>query len=96
MLNAHWEANMDVTLNLSALDKATRAWIQDEARRTGTSLEEVIERLIQRSVALERQTEQAQRYHDLDSLAGTWSEEETNAFRAATADFAQVDPALWQ
>lgn len=87
---------MDITLNLNTMDAATRAWIQDEARRTNISVEVVVERLIQRGVAAERQAARAQRYHDLDRLAGTWSAEEANAFRTATADFAQIDPALWR
>jgi len=50
--------------------------------------------LLQRGVAAERQVERAQRFHDLDSLAGTWSAEEVDAFRAAT-HFTQIDPTLW-
>lgn len=87
---------MDITLNLDIMDAATRAWIQDEARRTNTSVEVVLERLIQRGLAAERQEARAQRYHDLDRLAGTWSADEADAFRAATADFEQIDPALWR
>lgn len=87
---------MDITLDLATFDVATRTWIQDEARRTGTSLEVVIARLIKRGVDVERQAARAQRFHDLDSLAGTWSAEEADAFRAATADFDQIDPALWR
>lgn len=87
---------MEITLNMNALDGVTRDWIQDEARRTGASVEEVIERLIKRGITAERQAARAQRYHDLDSLAGTWSAEDADAFRLATADFAKIDETLWQ
>lgn len=87
---------MEITLNMDALDGATRNWIQDEARRTGASVEEVIDRLIKRGIMAERQSAQAQRYHDLDKLAGTWSSEEADAFRLATADFTQIDVRVWQ
>ena len=87
---------MDIMVHISTLDTATRTWIQHEAQRTGTSLEAVIARLIQRGVLAERQAARAQRFHDLDRLAGTWSDAEAAAFRVATADFAQIDPALWQ
>ncbi|MEI6778816.1 MAG: hypothetical protein WCK70_18105 [Chloroflexales bacterium] len=86
---------MEIMLHMTALDMATRTWIQHEAQRTGASVETVIERLIQRGVMAERQAARTQRFHDLDGLAGTWSSEEAEAFRAATADFAQIDPALW-
>ena len=87
---------MEITLNMNALDGVTRDWIQDAVRRTGASVEEVIERLIKRGITAERQSAQAQRYHDLDKLAGTWSAEEADAFRLATADFAQIDVMLRQ
>ena len=87
---------MEITLNMDALDGVTRNWIQDEARRTGASVEEDIERLIKRGITAERRSAQAQRYHDLDKLAGTWGSEDADAFRLATADFARIDESLWQ
>jgi hypothetical protein len=96
MLAQNQEAPMEITLNMNALDSVTRDWIQDEARRTGASVEEVIERLIKRGITAERQAARAQRYHDLDNLAGIWNAEEADAFRAATTDFAQIDTTLWQ
>jgi len=36
------------------------------------------------------------RHHDLDALAGTWSEQESDAFSAAIAPLEQIDPELWQ
>lgn len=35
------------------------------------------------------------RHDDLDHLAGTWSEEEANAFERATAEFGEIEEALW-
>ena len=34
--------------------------------------------------------------NDLDSLAGTWSEEQETEFLNAVADFEQVDEKLWR
>ncbi len=87
---------MEITVKMHSLDRRTRIWIQNEAQRTGASVEEIIERLIQRGIAIERQAVRTQRYHDLDSLAGTWSTEDADTFRAAIADFGQIDPALWR
>ncbi|MCP4700822.1 MAG: hypothetical protein GY862_28810 [Gammaproteobacteria bacterium] len=33
---------------------------------------------------------------DLDDLAGVWSAEDEQQFLAATADFGQIDEALWR
>jgi len=35
-------------------------------------------------------------YHDLDHLAGTWTEEEYTEFTNATADFGKIDEELWK
>ena len=35
-------------------------------------------------------------HHDLDHLAGTWSEEEAQAFDAALAEQRPIDPELWE
>jgi len=35
-------------------------------------------------------------YHDLDSLAGTWSTEEADDFLQAIDKFNQVDESIWQ
>ncbi|MBI4639366.1 MAG: hypothetical protein HY731_01660 [Candidatus Tectomicrobia bacterium] len=45
---------------------------------------------------MERESSQLQVYHDLDSLAGTWSDEQASEFLNAIADFEQVDEKLWQ
>jgi hypothetical protein len=90
------EAAMDITLRLSTFDDATLAWMQAEARRTGLSLEAVVERLVQRGIAAERQAAHSPPFHDLDALAGTWSAEQAAEFEAAIADFERVDSTLWK
>lgn len=35
-------------------------------------------------------------HHDLDALAGTWSEADAEAFEAGVAGSARVDPELWK
>jgi plasmid stability protein len=87
---------MEQTLTISQLDPITSEWLRQEAARTGTSVEAVARRLIYRGVESERQKIQQQRYHDLDSLFGTWSDEEADEFLQAVEDFNQIDPALWQ
>lgn len=81
---------------ITHLDSATRAWIQEESRRTGASVEVIIERLIQRGIAAELQVARGQRFHDLDALAGTLSAEDAAEFQTVLADFEQIDAALWK
>ncbi|PKL05961.1 MAG: hypothetical protein CVV53_06780 [Spirochaetae bacterium HGW-Spirochaetae-9] len=35
------------------------------------------------------------RHDDMDHLAGTWSEEEAASFERRTAEFEEIDEALW-
>jgi hypothetical protein len=35
-------------------------------------------------------------YHDLDHLAGTWSDEEATIFEASWVEQRRVDPELWK
>jgi len=48
-----------------------------------------------RGIAVEQQMAQPQRFHDLDALAGTWSDAEAAEFQRATDDFSRIDPTLW-
>jgi hypothetical protein len=83
-------------ITLPPLDQAAAAWIEQEAKRTGVGIEEIARRLVYRGLASAASDAPPQRYHDLDHLAGTWSPEEAEEFRRASADFEQVDPSLWQ
>jgi hypothetical protein len=42
------------------------------------------------------QKAQLSQYHDLDALAGTWSEEDAAEFDQATVSFRQIDEELWR
>jgi hypothetical protein len=83
-------------LTITQLDRAATEWIEQEAQRTGLPIEAVARRLIYRGLEVERQQARLQRYHDLDTLAGTWSAEEADEFRQAITDLNEIDPALWQ
>lgn len=37
-----------------------------------------------------------EKYHDLDALLGSWSEEDLRAFKKATAPFEEIDSELWK
>lgn len=50
---------------------------------------------IQESKELNKNSDFIQEYHDLDYLAGTWSEEDELEFINNTNYFNQIDPKLW-
>jgi len=82
-------------ITLHDIDEATANWIREEAQRRRVSVESLAVELIHRGVDVERQAHQLPPYHDLDSLAGTWSDTEAVEFANAISDFEQVDDNLW-
>lgn len=60
-----------------------------EAKRRGVKPEALVEELLTEQLSMK------QRFHDLDYLAGTWSENEEKEFQEAVAAFETVDETLW-
>jgi hypothetical protein len=65
--------------------------LKNEAQRQGISLNKLA---LQRLTGSGDNAEET--HHDLDALAGTWSQNEADAFNAAIAPLEQVDPELWE
>ena len=86
---------MPRAITISDVDDPTATWLVEEAGRRGMSVERVAGLLLRRGVEWEQRRAALPAYHDLEALAGTWSEDEANAFLHAVADFEQVDPTLW-
>lgn len=87
---------MSAPITIQNMDEATAKWIDEEAQRRGVSRETLVVELIHKGIDLKRQESLPQTYHDLDALAGTWSDEEAEEFLNAIADFEQVDEKLWR
>jgi hypothetical protein len=87
---------MSTNITIEDLDDATAKWISKESERRGISVESLVLELIRKGIDIDQETSQLQAYHDLDSLAGTWSEEQETEFLNAVADFEQVDEKMWR
>ena len=68
--------------------------IQRRADSEGLSFNKTIIRMLGESVGSQHSAEK-RLHHDLDHLAGTWSEEEARTFEDALAEQRQIDPELW-
>lgn len=86
---------MNEPITISHLDDAIAEWIEEQASQRGIDRETIVVQLIHKGIDLEQKA-QLPNYHDLDSLAGTWSEEDAAEFDRATASFRQVDEELWR
>ena len=87
---------MPRSITIDDIDDATASWLAEEARRRGVSVESVAGQLLQSGLESERRWAALSTYHELDALAGTWSEDEAATFLQVVASFEHVDPALWQ
>ena len=81
---------MGTDITIEKLDAAME-WLGQEAARVGVPVETVVRQLIYRGVEAERQKVDRERHHDLDALAGTWSEEDEAEFVQAVEAFNQMD-----
>ena len=68
--------------------------IRKRAGKDGLSLNKTVIRMLEEAEG-QRTTTGRELHHDLDHLAGTWSDEEAAAFDAALAEQRRVDPELW-
>jgi hypothetical protein len=66
--------------------------IQRRAETAGLSLSMAVIQMLEEAAG---QLPTPQLHHDLDRLAGTWSDEEAAAFDAALVEQRRVDPELW-
>ncbi len=77
-------------IELSPLDEELAARLLEESRRRRVSPQALAEELLRQGLGVEPH------YHDLDALAGTWSEAKAEAFRKDIAPFEEVDETLWR
>ena len=77
------------------LPAAVAKAVREKARKEKLSLNKAIVRLLEEATGVARRKERVF-HHDLDHLAGTWSEEEYQQFMAAVREQRQIDPEMWK
>ena len=82
---------MRTSITIDNLDGKILERLRCEAERRGVDLSVVLTELIERALGPVPNGSEGLPHHDLDALAGTWSDEEANAFLAAVADLQSVD-----
>ncbi|MEM8860043.1 MAG: antitoxin [Chloroflexota bacterium] len=82
-------------LTIRNIEKQLHSALKQEASRKNTSMNRLVVHILKEAMGLEK-TEMKRTYHDLDHLAGTWSEDEFKAFEKAMEPFDQIDEDMWQ
>ena len=83
------------TMTLRGIDDETSSALKRKAQQEGTSVNALTVHLLRQSLGLEKRRRTVS-HHDLDHLAGTWSEADAEAFANTTAVFEKVDEELWK
>lgn len=83
------------TLSLRGIDEELAENLKKTAKKTGTSLNKTVLEILRKSVGVNSKKREVV-YHDLDDLAGTWTESDWEQFKKATKQFGAIDKDLWK
>ncbi len=83
------------SITIRSLDEATAIWIDNRAQYLRTSPEKVVLNMIRKVIESGRNGMELPVYHDLDALAGTWTDRDADDFLRTVSDFDKVDENLW-
>jgi len=87
---------MNAEITLKNIDDEVLKRLQAEANRRGIDLNTYILKIFKKVLGLDMDKDRDFVHNDLDYLAGTWTEEDAEAFAKATEDFNKIDKELWQ
>ncbi|MBI5752052.1 MAG: antitoxin [Hydrogenophilales bacterium] len=89
-MQIEFEGDIMATMIIRGLDDQALARLKNQAEQEGSSLNSLVLRLLQ-GTGTSIQPGALKKFDDLDALAGTWSDEEAQAFERNTAAFSEVD-----
>lgn len=70
--------------------------IRRRATEQRTSITKAVTGLLEEATGIRPTNSRRVLYHDLDALAGTWTNEDATAFEENLGRLRQVDPELWE
>ena len=82
-------------ITIRGIDEELEKKLRTAARDNGDSINSTLLKLIRRGLGLDKR-QPYQVFHDLDKLAGTWSERDEDEFKAVQAGFSTIDQGLWK
>lgn len=83
------------TMTLRGIDETLAQTLKELARNQGVSLNTLALRLIREATGVDKR-KRTLVHHDLDALAGTWSEDDELSFQGATRLLEAIDEDLWK
>jgi len=83
-------------LTVRGIDAKLHQYLKQEAERRGESVNRYVLSLLRNAAGEEIGVQKTLRYHDLDHLAGTWTEDEAEAFDQQLAAQRTIDEEIWR
>ena len=83
-------------ITLRSLPPDVARTVQQRAKQKKTSVNKAVIELLEESAGGKAKNNDPVRYHDLDHLVGTWTNEEADAFDKIVRSFRTLDPDLWK
>lgn len=83
------------SVTIRGIDDITAKRLKDLAKKEGLSINALILKILRQALGVEKK-KKAIIYTDLDELAGTWTEEEYQAFLKNIEPFEQIDEEMWK
>lgn len=80
------------SFNLRGIPTEVMAQLKREAKKLHVSVNILILKMIEKGLGI---TTAKQTFHDLDHLAGTWSDKDAQEFEKNTKYFEKIDKELW-
>ncbi|HUG90504.1 MAG TPA: hypothetical protein VML55_06705 [Planctomycetaceae bacterium] len=87
---------MSISITIENLDPLTFSRLEEAAARRGSDVPSTAAELLRSSLGVRQVHASPERARDLAALAGTWTDEEADAFLARIADFSRIDEELWK
>lgn len=82
------------TITLRNVDESLERALDEAATHAANSVNGVILDVLRESFGLKKKPRK-QHHHDLDKLAGTWSQKDLQEFADATKPFDRIDKDMW-
>ena len=86
--------NNKITIEIS--DKDVQKRLELKARKANVNLNTYILQILRASLGFDNQVSPNQTSKNIEKLAGTWTDEEYQAFLKNTSSFQDIDEQLWQ
>ena len=83
------------TISLRGIDDELAENLKRAAKKTGGSINKTVLDILRNSLGLSSKRRERV-FHDLDDLAGTWSDADCQQFNKATKSFTVIDKDLWK